>query len=69
MTDAAFQYNGLKIWNISPYSIRSIPDIVKFKKCFMSHYFEIAFNGITGKYFRIMLINRQVNLELFSYNS
>ena len=45
-TDAAFQYNGPRIWNSLPYSIRSIPDIAKFKKCLKTHYYEIAFNGI-----------------------
>ena len=45
-TEAAFQYNGPIVWNSLPYGIRSIPDIVKFKKCLKTYYYELAFNGI-----------------------
>ena len=31
--ESPFHYNGPKIWNSSPYGIRSLADVEKFKKC------------------------------------
>ena len=43
-TYAAFSFNGPKIWNELPYRIRSMSDIVDFKRELKTYYFGLAFD-------------------------
>ena len=42
-TSAAFSYNGPRVWNCLPYSLRCLNDISVFKSRLKTHYFGLAF--------------------------
>ena len=42
-TSAAFSYNGPRVWNCLPYSLRCLNDISVFKSSLKTHYFGLAF--------------------------
>ena len=55
-TNGAFSYSAPEVWNVLPYSIRSLTNLAAFKKVLKTHYFNQAFNDSAEAFDDVQLI-------------